>query len=77
MDRQAKIREIIRTVTRQEVNIDSEASLFDSDLLDSFALPELVSGLEREFGISIPDSDLDPRRFNSISSIDRYLKKRG
>jgi len=77
MDRQAKIREIIRTVSKQEVNIESEASLFDSGLLDSFALPELVTVLEQAFGISIPDSDLDPRKFNSVSSIDRYLETRG
>ena len=45
-------------------------------LLDSFALPDLVSALEQEFSIKVPDRDLNPRKFDSIARIDTYLQDR-
>ncbi|MGA3025767.1 MAG: acyl carrier protein [Bryobacteraceae bacterium] len=53
-----------------------EESLFESGYLDSFALPEVITALEKEFGVKIPDSDLNPRKFESISKIERYLAAR-
>jgi acyl carrier protein len=50
-----------------------EDSLFDAGYLDSFALTELVSELEKEFGIQIPDSDLNPGKFESIARIEKYI----
>jgi acyl carrier protein len=32
-----------------------------------------VSAIEREFGVTIPDSDLNPRKFDSIARIEAYL----
>jgi acyl carrier protein len=36
----------------------------------------MVSELEREFGIKIPDSDLNPRKFESIAKIQSYIESR-
>jgi acyl carrier protein len=44
--------------------------------LDSFALTDFVSGLEEEFGVTIPDSDLSARKFDSISKVDAYLAQK-
>jgi acyl carrier protein len=49
-------------------------SLFDSGFLDSFALVDVVAALESEFGIRIPDSDLNPRKLESISRIVAYIE---
>lgn len=76
MDRRSKLIEILKSVTKKEVNIGPEESLFDSGVLDSFALPDLVSALEQEFSIQIPDSDLNPRKFDSIQRIEEYLDSR-
>lgn len=73
MDRQAKIIEIIRTVSKKDVIVAADESLFDSGLLDSFALPDLVSALEQQFSVTIPDSDLSPRKFESVERIEQYL----
>jgi D-alanine--poly(phosphoribitol) ligase subunit 2 len=73
MDRRTKITEIIRAVSKKEVTPQADESLFDSGLLDSFALPDLVSALEQEFSVSIPDSDLTPRKFESVERIEQYL----
>jgi acyl carrier protein len=76
MDRRAKIIELIRQVTNKDLSPADDESLFDSGLMDSFALPDLVSAIEKEFGLSIPDSDLNPRKFDSIERIDAYLESR-
>ncbi|MBI3470634.1 MAG: acyl carrier protein [Candidatus Solibacter usitatus] len=76
MDRRAQIAEIIRAVSKKSAPADPDESLFDSGLLDSFALPDMVTALEQKFGIAIPDSDLNPRKFDSISRIETYLESR-
>jgi len=67
---------IVRKVSNNSTLPDPEASLFDSGFLDSFALPDLVTDLEREFGIKIPDADLNPRKFESIALIQSYIESR-
>ena len=76
MTRQAQITEIIRIVSKKNMTPDPEESLFDSGLLDSFALPDVLSALEKAFSIKIPDSDLNPRKFDSIARIESYIESR-
>jgi acyl carrier protein len=76
MNKRAKILSIIQAVSKKQVQPEADESLFDSGLLDSFALPDMVSALEKEFGVSIPDSDLNPRKFDSIERIESYLENR-
>lgn len=76
MDRRSKLIEIIRQVAQKDVDPTDDESLFDSGTLDSFALPDLVSALEQEFGISIPDSDMNPRKFETVARIGEYLDAR-
>jgi acyl carrier protein len=71
-----RVRTIIESVTEEKVPADEEESLFDSGLLDSFALPDLVSGLEKEFGIKIPDADLNPRKFETVARITEYVESK-
>ena len=75
MDTQAKVIEIIRRVTGKAVEIDPEESLFDSGVLDSFALTDVIAAVEKEFSINVPDKDLTPRKFNSISRIVSYIER--
>lgn len=76
MDKQAKIIEILRQVSNKDISPASDESLFDSGLLDSFVLPDMVTALEQAFQVKIPDSDLSPRKFDSIERIERYLDSR-
>lgn len=73
MDRTLKIVEILKAVSRKPLVPGQQESLFDTGYLDSFALPEVVSELEKEFHIRIPDSDLSPRKFETIDRMDRYV----
>jgi acyl carrier protein len=76
MDTREKILGIIRHASKPGANPEADESLFDSGLLDSFALPDVVSALENEFQIKIPDSDLNPRKFETIEKIEAYLESR-
>jgi acyl carrier protein len=77
MDRQSKIREIVRRVAAKPVDPAPDESLFESGLLDSFSLTDLVAALETEFSIRVPDANLTPRKFDSIVRIQAYLESRG
>ena len=74
MTDQQKIVTALRVVTKNDAVPGAEESLFDSGYLDSFALPDLVVELEKQFGIRIPDSDLNPRKFESVSRIESYIR---
>ncbi|HYW46772.1 MAG TPA: acyl carrier protein [Bryobacteraceae bacterium] len=76
MDKRTKIVAIIQRVAGKPVDPSPEESLFESGLLDSFTLTDLVTALESEFSIRIPDSDLTPRKFDSVSRIEAYVQSR-
>ena len=77
MDKRPGILKVLHAVAGKEVNPDSDESLFSSGLLDSFALPDFVSGLEQEFSVQIPDSDLSARKFDTITRVETYLEAKG
>ena len=74
MNKQARITEIVENLSGKPLPIGPDESLFESGVLDSFALTDMVGALEREFSIRIPDSDLTPRKFDSIERIEAYLE---
>jgi D-alanine--poly(phosphoribitol) ligase subunit 2 len=73
MDPQARILKVLQKVSGKEISANADESLFVSGLLDSFALADFVTGLEEEFGVTIPDSDLSARKFDTISKVEAYL----
>ncbi len=76
MDTQTKIVAILRKVAGKPIDPSPEESLFASGLLDSFTLADVLTALESEFSIRIPDSDATPRKFDSIARIQAYLQSR-
>lgn len=76
METQTRIVGLIQTVAGKPVNPAPDESLFESGLLDSFTLADLVAAIESEFAIRIPDSDLTPRKFDSVTRIEKYIQSR-
>ena len=76
-DARPRLRSLVESIAQKPVPADEEESLFESGLLDSFALPDLVSAIETEFRIKIPDADLSPRKFDSIARMEAYLAGHG
>lgn len=73
MEQQARILKVLQNVSGKEIVPGADDSLFVSGLLNSFALTDFVTGLEDEFGVTIPDSDLSARKFDTISKVESYL----
>ena len=67
---------IIQDVSKKSDVPGDDESLFDSGLLDSFALTDMVAALEEKFEIKVPDSDLNPRKFDTIEKIEAYVEGR-
>ncbi len=76
MDNRERVAKVVKSVSKKPALPDVDESLFDSGFLDSFDLPDMVSALEEEFQIKIPDSDLNPRKFESIARIESYVESR-
>jgi len=76
MEPKARILSVLQRVTGKETSPGTDESLFVSGLLDSFALTDFVTGLEEEFGVTIPDSDLSARKFDTITKVESYLASR-
>src|SRR5438876_11209012 len=76
MDNRERIIALVKSVSKKTTLPDAEESLFDSGFLDSFDLPDMLSALEQEFQIKIPDSDLNPCKFESMARIERYVESR-
>jgi len=68
-----RIRSVIEKVAQKPLPTDPEESLFESGVLDSFALPDMIGELEKEFQLKVPDADLTPRKFDSVARIADYL----
>jgi acyl carrier protein len=71
-----RILAIVQKVAQKPVPADPDESLFESGVLDSFGLPDMVSALEEEFGVKVPDADLNPRKFDSLARIEHYIESR-
>ena len=74
MTLQNRILEVLRKFAEKPIDPSPDESLFESGLLDSFALADFVAALETEFAIKIPDSDLTPRKFDTIERIEAYIE---
>lgn len=64
------------SLDRNTNTFDINESLYGTQSgFDSFALMEFILRLEEEFGITIPDQDLDPDIFASVKTVSDYVSK--
>jgi acyl carrier protein len=73
VETEARILKVLHGIKGNPVNPGPDESLFESGILDSFALTDFVAGLEDEFGISVPDSDLSARKFETLRKVSAYV----
>jgi acyl carrier protein len=68
---------IIERLKLEEIaveDIGTDAPLFGEGLgLDSIDALELVIGLEKEYGVSIPDAEVGKKVFQSVRTIAQYI----
>ena len=71
-----KVRNVIDDLALAPLPEDTETSLFESGVIDSFSVVYLVGRLEQAFGIAVPDEDVMPRRFETLAKITAYVEAR-
>ena len=67
----------ILTVLRPEFDFNVESNFIEQGLLDSFDVINLVTELDKHYGISIDGTDILPENFTSINAIKNLVKKNG
>jgi acyl carrier protein len=75
----ARIRDLVLRSTQWTGSPDEltdELSLIEGQVIDSFDLLTLISALEHEFGLDIPDEDLLFDNFASVGQIAAYVNSR-
>jgi acyl carrier protein len=75
-DLEETIRKTLEPLAQAPMPDDPDASLFDLGVIDSFGLMDAVARLEEALGVKVPDSDLNPRRFETLAKIERYFAAR-
>ena len=57
-------------------SVDSEQSLVESGVIDSLGVLEVVGHIEEHYGLRIPEDELLPENFDSISNMTRYISSK-
>ena len=55
-------------------NFDDDASFLDEGIVDSLGIIELVTFVEKQFGVSVADHELIPDNFDSVRKLDAYIR---
>jgi len=70
------VAEILKDI-RPEFDFSASADFITDGMLDSFDIVTLVSALDKNYGISIPGTDILPENFQNIASIETLLRRCG
>ncbi|MEK7781691.1 MAG: acyl carrier protein [Verrucomicrobiota bacterium] len=70
------IAEILKEI-RPEFDFTASQDFISDGMLDSFDIVTLVSALDKNFGVSIPGTEILPENFMSIPTIEALLVKSG
>ena len=75
---QVKIRSFIHEnfLFGSDVKVGDESSLLEAGVIDSTGAMELVTFLEKEFGIGIDDQDLVPENLDSIAAMTSFVARK-
>lgn len=71
-----KVLQILREV-RPEFDFTEDVDFIENGMLDSFDVFNLVTSLDKEFGISIDGMDVLAENFTCIEKIEKLLVKNG
>jgi len=58
----------------EKLQIDDD--LLDSGILDSMGIMQLVTYLEKAYGISIPTGEIEPEQFASVATLAEFVREK-
>lgn len=62
---------------RPEFDFTASQDFMADGMLDSFDMVTLVASLDKNYGISIPGTDIVPENFQNLGTIEALLRKCG
>jgi acyl carrier protein len=68
--------EILKEI-RPEFDFTTSNDFIADGMLDSFDMVTLVAALDKNYGISIPGTDILPENFQNLSAIEALLRRSG
>lgn len=74
-ENRAKIREFLARYIR-DADLGDDDDIFERGFVNSMFAMQLVMFVERDFGVTVGDEDLDISNFNSINSIARLVGRK-
>ena len=70
------IRQILKKI-RPDIELEEDTKLIDENIIDSVDVIEIVVHLEKHFSINIDPENIEPRHFQSITTlsnlVDHYI----
>ncbi len=57
-----------------DVSLEVDTNLFEAGIVDSAGLLSFICFIEKEFGLTVPDEDLLPENFVTVSLIASYIR---
>jgi len=75
----SQVKEVIRGFIANSVNIDAlgdDENLFESGIVNSLFAMQLMTFIERKFGIEVGMDDLEIENFKSVSSTAAFVLKK-
>ena len=68
--------EILKEI-RPEFDFAAAGDFIADGMLDSFDMVALVAALDKNYGISIPGTNIIPENFKNVQAIEALLRKSG
>jgi acyl carrier protein len=79
MTTEETLRDFILTELKWEgspADLTLDFSLIDGKVLDSLGIIQMVSFLEREFGIQVNDDEIVPRNFETLGTLAAFVEQK-
>jgi len=65
---------IIKTFMQGKGALKDSDSLFESNVIDSFGILELISFIEKKFKVAVNPSEVTIENFNSVDKIAKFIE---
>lgn len=77
MERAREIMDFVKSelLRGRKADLRPEDDLLNSGILDSLSILQLVTYVEKHFGIQVPDEDVVYENFHSIAALSDYLNR--
>ncbi|MBI4345289.1 MAG: acyl carrier protein [Elusimicrobia bacterium] len=71
-----KVLECVRKNVGEKAPLNRDTALITSGLVDSLAVIDLITSIEKEFGVQFTNEEMTPDNFDSVAAISAVVSKK-